>query len=433
MNDEEIVVDIIIDSPKITVGFASDIGLRRQVNEDSYAVFMPFPGEPNLSGLDAMLCVADGMGGEAAGEVASSYATSRVREWFSTGAYLRWNEATPEAEDPLEVALQSTVLKINREIYGMSRRKPELKGMGSTIVIAAIKQDQIYLANLGDSRCYLIRDNAISRLTVDHSWVGRQVQVGMLTEEEARNHPQRNIITKSLGMEEDTFPDVSKLQIMAGDQFLLCSDGLCGRIPDSVILETVLNAGNPQNACTQLVEVANQLDGSDNITVVLAKIGPRDEPKTSPDAQGNILLRQKSRLPLVATAIIFAGLGYFLNTASSYLFSSTSNVSDKVPNPHVTSLPVLTQAMSAFEQRDYQAAHDLFEQVIAVYHSDPVYIEALTHRNKTIELLAASEFTATPLPTTFPSPTPRISFGSGNGTPTQAPIAPILSPPNDRG
>lgn len=382
--------DLTRDTLQITLGFASDVGLQRKINEDSFTIFTPFPGEVNPSGFDAVLCVADGMGGEAAGEIASALATSRIREWFTSGAYLQWQGmAAPEA-DPIPGLLKHAIVRINREIYTQSRNNATLRGMGSTIVVALLKKDHLYLAHLGDSRGYRIRNNAIARLTVDHSWVERQVQEGLITAEEALHHPQRNIITKSLGVEDDVEPDITALQLMVGDQLLLCSDGLCGRVPDSVLLETVLAAEGPQDACTKLVEVANRLDGSDNITVVLARVGLKEQPEATHDTQPVIITpAQTTRLKFLTLAIGFM-VGLLAALGFSYLAKLDFSGLSRIPNPRRDSLALYEHGLKALNTKDYSTASELFELVLHKYHSDSVYIEAYTYLNKVNSLVAES-------------------------------------------
>ncbi|MEM8994175.1 MAG: PP2C family serine/threonine-protein phosphatase [Acidobacteriota bacterium] len=251
----------------LEVGFSTDVGRQRRRNEDSYAVFVPYPGEGNPSQLAGLLLVADGMGGERAGDRASQLTAKRLRHWFSTGIFCSWPQFS--GDKPLQAALAHAIRTVSSEIFELGENDPSIRGLGSTVVMGAMTRRQIVFAHVGDSRAYLVREGQIHLLTSDHSWVQRQVDAGVLSAEDARTHPQRNILTRSLG---DAIPpevDVTTVELQDRDLFLLCSDGLTGGVTDQELLTLASQISEPQPLAEALVRVANEKDGSDNITAVV--------------------------------------------------------------------------------------------------------------------------------------------------------------------
>ncbi len=227
----------------------SDKGRIRPHNEDAFLV-------DQESGVFA---VADGMGGHAAGEVASRLAVEAVREVFEN--------AHPDVEVPALVI--SAVERANRRIAERIREHPEYAGMGTTLVLARIEADRLILAHVGDSRGYRIRGGQIEQLTSDHSFVNELVRLGMLSKEQAARDPRRNVVTRALGSGPSVVPDVIQQQLEPGDTLLLCSDGLNSMIADELILSTVeAHRDQLDQCCARLVEAANAAGGEDNVTVV---------------------------------------------------------------------------------------------------------------------------------------------------------------------
>src|SRR3954452_16003372 len=226
--------------------YGSDVGRARQGTEDNYFVQSP------------RFVVAAGMGGGQAGEVASELAVEAFRGGLADGA-----------------ALDGLVAKIqlaNRSIHDKSRSGSEFQGMGTTCTAAYVTQDEVVLAHVGDSRCYLLRDGELTRLTHDHSLVGELMDRGKLTEEQAETHPQRSVITRALGIEDDVKVDTERIQARAGDVFLLCSDGLTSMVREAQLGELLLEAPTLEQAGRTLIAAANAAGGRDNITVVLFRI-----------------------------------------------------------------------------------------------------------------------------------------------------------------
>jgi serine/threonine protein phosphatase PrpC len=240
------------------------VGRQRQHNEDSYLV----AGEAKL------FLVADGMGGHAAGEIASRIAVDSISEFIlhtkeDDGT---WPHAYDEHYRRSTNRLMAAVRLANTRVLEAMRKDARLRGMGTTVVACLADDDTMSFAHVGDSRAYLIRNGQLSRITHDHSWVFEQVQAGMLTEAEAEKHPLRNVITRALGGALSVSPDASEIEVRPGDVYLLCSDGLTGMVPEEEILRLVTkNTDDLENACQALIDTANERGGLDNITAILVK------------------------------------------------------------------------------------------------------------------------------------------------------------------
>src|SRR5687767_14101467 len=240
------------------------VGRQRQHNEDSFLV---------EDGAKLYL-VADGMGGHAAGEIASRIAVDSISEFIlhtkeDDGT---WPHAYDEHYKRSTNRLMAAVRMANTRVLEAMRKDARLRGMGTTVVACLADEGTVSVAHVGDSRAYLIRDGALSRLTNDHSWVFEQVQAGMLTEAEAEKHPLRNVITRALGGALSVTPDASEVESRPGDVYLLCSDGLTGMVPEDEILRVVSENGNDlEMACQNLIDIANERGGLDNVTAILVK------------------------------------------------------------------------------------------------------------------------------------------------------------------
>ncbi len=286
---------------KLEVGAATDVGRRRERNEDCYAVHVAPPEED--SQVAGLLLVADGMGGERGGGAASRLAAERLVEDLRSG---------PGEAGDLAEALRLAIRKTSDEIRELGRSDPSVEGLGTTLVTAVVTEDQLLVAHVGDSRCYRIRHGTIQRLTADHTWVEDQVGAGRLTAEEARLHPQRNVLTRTLGDTVSPGVDVRAESLADDDLFLLCSDGLTNGLSDSEILRVAQRFRRPQDLADALVALANDRDGSDNITAVVCRCRdterrpeaaePEDtEPMERPRGTGLWLLRKR---PLVAAGVL---------------------------------------------------------------------------------------------------------------------------------
>src|SRR5438128_3275873 len=217
--------------------------------------------------------VADGMGGHAAGEIASRIAVDSISEFI---LHMKEDDGTwPHAYDEhyrrSTNKLMAAVRLANTRVLEAMRKDARLRGMGTTVVACLADDTTMSVAHVGDSRAYLIRNGQLSRLTNDHSWVFEQVQAGMLTEAEAEKHPLRNVITRALGGALSVNPDAAEVESRPGDVYLLCSDGLTGMVPEEEILRVVTENSDIEKACQVLIDTANERGGLDNVTAILVK------------------------------------------------------------------------------------------------------------------------------------------------------------------
>jgi protein phosphatase len=247
------------------VGHGSDVGRVRPLNEDYHRVLQ----FPLRSGLLTLLAVADGMGGAAAGEVASKLAMEVLDESFSRYA----NELERgKSMVSIERLTEKAIRLANRRVHSEATSHSGRKGMGTTLTMVAIHDNKAVLGHVGDSRAYLVRDGRIFQLTKDHSWVEEQRQRGLLSEAEAESHEWRNLITRALGTRPEVEPDIIPVNVRAGDVLVLCSDGLHGQVEPQEILGEILRTGNRQSSVEYLIALANQRGGPDNITLVIAEV-----------------------------------------------------------------------------------------------------------------------------------------------------------------
>jgi serine/threonine protein phosphatase PrpC len=247
----------------------SHIGLVRQINQDGYRVCDDF--QPMRFSV-----VADGMGGASAGEVASRIAVDTMVEVVREGL-------THEDFDPVEL-LQTAVSEANRQIWEAAQQTRAYAGMGTTLVAALFNESQVVFANVGDSRGYLLQADSLRQVTNDHSLVAELVRRGQLTEEEAQRHPQRNIITRSLGTAEHNQPDVDVVSWQPNDVLLLCTDGLSNMVTASELEQHLLRLREARSnddvgrVADQLLALALDRGGPDNITLVLV-VHREEEPR----------------------------------------------------------------------------------------------------------------------------------------------------------
>lgn len=254
----------------VEVAGKSDVGCVRTNNEDNFGYDLRY----------GIFVVCDGMGGQAAGEVASKLGVDVLLTYFhhaaESGEYQQVGEPLEEAglsRDAL--ALASAVRLANRTIYETGQKQAASAGMGSTVVAALVRGNALAIANVGDSRIYLIRQGVIQQLTQDHSLVMEQVRRGYLTREQAERSEMQNIILKALGSEENVDPDVEDLVALPDDILLMCSDGLTKYVRDPEILQKISAAATLDEACNVLVQTAKDRGGDDNVTCLLLRIVER--------------------------------------------------------------------------------------------------------------------------------------------------------------
>lgn len=228
------------------VGAKTDKGKVREQNEDTFGY------------RDTLFVIADGMGGHQAGEVASAIAVETVL-------------AVEMDADPV-ASLRRAVLSANSAILEEMAKNESFSGMGTTVAILLLKTDQAFVSHLGDSRIYQLTEGNLVQLTDDHSFVAELIKNGSITEEEAKIHPQRNVLTRALGTEGYLEFEVNSFTTHSGDKFLLCSDGLTGIVDEKIIKEILMSEKTPQIIADQLVEQANKDGGTDNISVIVIEV-----------------------------------------------------------------------------------------------------------------------------------------------------------------
>jgi serine/threonine protein phosphatase PrpC len=230
----------------------TDVGQKRSMNQDYV-----YTSEKPVGKLPNLFVVADGMGGHNAGDFASK---------FSVQQLVKSIESNPET-NPIKIIRQS-IESANKELLIMAYENSELTGMGTTLVAATIVNDYIYIANIGDSRLYII-NSGIKQITKDHSLVEEMIRLGEIDREDARNHPDKNIITRAIGASEEIAVDFFEMKLEKEDIILMCSDGLTNMIEDEEIKRIIKSQTTPEQKAEKLVQIANNNGGKDNITVII--------------------------------------------------------------------------------------------------------------------------------------------------------------------
>jgi serine/threonine protein phosphatase PrpC len=249
---------------RIEVAGETNVGRKRNHNEDNFAIMAEF----------GLFIVADGMGGHASGEVASKMAVDAMHEFFSMTAEdpeRTWPYKMDRSKGYEENRLITGIKLCNLRIYEQAQRNSKQRGMGTTICTLFAVEDGVYIAHVGDSRVYRVRNEQIEQLTEDHSLLNDYKKMKKLTEEEIANFPHKNVIVRALGMKDTVKVDTRFEAPRAGDAMVLCSDGLCGPVTDEKMLEIVLSAPDLPTASHRLIENANENGGPDNITCVIAR------------------------------------------------------------------------------------------------------------------------------------------------------------------
>jgi protein phosphatase len=250
---------------KISYQALTDTGRKRKGNEDNLFV----------NAEQRLFVVADGMGGHAAGEVASKIAVDSINEFVClTGGdqEITWPFGLDDTISYDGNRLKTSIRYANRKVLDATKEKTEYEGMATTVAAVLVDGDTANVAHVGDSRVYLVRDGSLTLLTSDHSWVNEQIQSGIISAEQARSHPLRNVVTRALGGKPDLAVDIQVQKMESGDVLLLCSDGLTTMLGDEDIVEIIDGAvGDVEKAAKALVAEANARGGEDNITVLLLK------------------------------------------------------------------------------------------------------------------------------------------------------------------
>lgn len=239
----------------------TDIGLVRKNNQDSYAIRI-------LDDDLAVAVVCDGMGGAQAGNVASAVAV----EAFAAAVEDACKNGVPPDMERKQELLRIACRIANNTVYELSCTNPEYQGMGTTLVAALILSHEVYVINVGDSRCYILSEGTLKQITSDHSYVQALVNCGDITPEEARVHPKKNLITRALGIDQSVRSDVFTVERKAGDKILLCSDGLSNMVSDDILQQELLRDADAETSSRSLLTLAVEAGAPDNVTVILAQL-----------------------------------------------------------------------------------------------------------------------------------------------------------------
>jgi len=271
---------------RVEVFAKTDLGRTRDHNEDRFLVadltrkaasLQPDVRQHDIGPRGTLLVVADGMGGAAAGELASEMATDTIYAHLVK----TWNAEDEVTPQRFAYRLKEAVEVANSSIHAHAKAHPEVRGMGTTTTAAGVLNDHLYLTQVGDSRAYLIRGGQAHQITKDQSLMQRLVEAGELTEEEAAQSERRNIILQALGPDPKVKVDLTHQEVRRGDILVLCSDGLSGQVKKEEIAQIVTTTPDLSAACDKLIALANQRGGPDNITVVIA-LGWRDARRRRP-------------------------------------------------------------------------------------------------------------------------------------------------------
>lgn len=263
---------------KIELSALSDVGLKRDRNEDSLLLW-DLAGRKSLDEVSPVSCqlerypcllvVSDGMGGETAGQVASQTAVEALRRYAAE----KFEEDLVERPEQFIKWLARGIEDADQHVYANARNDPSLKGMGATLTVAAVVPGRLLIAHIGDSRLYHLRDGRMRQLTVDHTLVQRLVAMGQVTPAQAREHAQRHLLVQAVGSGKSLEIDRLAAPISDGDRLLICSDGLYDLVASETIVGLLSTSKSPADQCEALVEAAKQGGGDDNITVIVAHIG----------------------------------------------------------------------------------------------------------------------------------------------------------------
>lgn len=294
----------------VTVAGRTDRGRQRSENQDDFLVadltvppadggllLRPedhgdeaAPGRVAVGPRGALLLVADGMGGGAAGGLASRLATL----WIYQELTAAWNREPSVSPDRFASCMRFAVERANARIFQQSIDNPDFRGMGTTATVAGVLEDTLYVAQVGDSRAYLVRDGDATQITRDQSMVQAMIDAGTITEEEAEQNVRRNVILQALGPKPEVKVEMTAQSLRRGDRLVLCSDGLSRLVRREEIGDTVTASADLAGACRSLVEAANQRGGPDNITVVIAGF---DGDGLEPPSSGDVVERRAFDLP----------------------------------------------------------------------------------------------------------------------------------------
>jgi protein phosphatase len=247
--------------PELRFGFVSHAGLERERNEDAFVVYAPYPGDALPGAFDAVFVVADGMGGHQSGDMASRFVADTAAS--------RLTLALPHHDLDPAAHIEDIVRRADEELRDLVRTAGLQSAAGSTLTLVALRGYRLHVGHVGDSRAYRVRAGQLTQLTDDHSWVADQVRAGLMSPAEAATHPKRNLLTHSLGVGSGLRVFTATHEILEGDRYMICTDGLHGVAPADVLAHVLVEEADPQSAAARLVSIANDGGGPDNITCIV--------------------------------------------------------------------------------------------------------------------------------------------------------------------
>ncbi len=285
----------------LEVSHLTDSGRKRDHNEDSYLF------DESLG----IYIVCDGMGGHAAGEIASQMACEAIMKHFKShhSAIVEFKKSSASegfSEQKLKIysLIDDSIAEANKVIFERAQKEPEKKGMGTTLVLAIATEHGVFVAHVGDSRAYLIRKGQLKQLTEDHSLVNEMIAAGMVSKEEAHNHPQGNVITKALGIQSAVVGDCRFFETMEGDAIFLCSDGLHDYFSQNQALD-IYHHNSIKNLAKSYIDFANKSGGKDNITCIVLQFGDKEAPPVHPEK-----VTADSKIQVLKKIPLFSSLNY---------------------------------------------------------------------------------------------------------------------------
>ena len=294
---------------RLDIAAQTDIGRSKKNNEDFFGVFREDMPDLHLFSEGALLCVADGLGGHFGGEIASKLAVSLVKDTLKCDPFDIEDPEDPNASGIVPVLLagirraNETVHQTNLDLVR------DAKPMGTTLLAAVVEDRKVHIANVGDSRCYHIRDGAIIGKTEDHSWVDEQVKLGLMSKSEAESDNRRNFVTRCVGTHPEVDVDSYVWHVAAGDHLLLCTDGLVNMVKDTDIQTEFKRRGTCGEIAHRLVNLANANGGRDNITVIVVHISP-SLPRFIAIRTGSYYRKHKQTILQVIGGILLTALGF---------------------------------------------------------------------------------------------------------------------------
>jgi len=394
---------------RLDIGCQTHPGQVRQRNEDSFGLPPPNLSQETLAARGYLYLVADGMGGYQGGQQASQMAVQRIMQEY-------YQDTSPDLEHSLARAIRLA----NAQIYQEAQRSPELQKMGSTVTAAVVRGRELLVANVGDSRTYLVRNGLARQLTEDHSFIAQGLKQGIVTPDQVEKHPYRGVITRVLGGGPDVQPDFFREQLQAGDAILLCSDGLPNEVDDQQIAATISRSRTAQEAAGRLVNQANQHGGRDNVTAIVIGVDGR-----RPAAIAGL---PSWLLPLAGAAMAVALILAVLVMAWRPTPGPLPAVSPLVtPGTTALATPPMPVAMVATTAAPPLMAPTAAPPLMATTTpSQTLSTGAIPTETETGTGIPAS---ATPSPTTTPTRKP-----SPTATPTPTPVYPrpeLVDPPPD--